>query len=254
MRYISFDIETIPGDFEELSESQQEYWLRGASTYEERDKKKGEMALTALTGRVVCICLALFTIDENGNKVIEKKMAFSVDNSEDSFVLSNSEELPKEKTKTQLSDGSECLIGSEEWLLQIFWKIIEKYKDCTLVSFNGRGFDAPFLMHRSAIYHLRPTRNLMEGTKFNYSKHIDLLDELTFYSPSSSGPTRRFNFDFYARAFGIVSPKAEGVDGSKVSDYFAQGKIIEIAEYCLRDVVATIELFEFWNKYLNFKR
>ncbi len=109
-------------------------------------------------------------------------------------------------------------------------------------------------MHRSAIYHLRPTRNLMEGTKFNYSKHIDLLDELTFYSPSSSGPTRRFNFDFYARAFGIVSPKAEGVDGSKVSDYFAQGKIIEIAEYCLRDVVATIELFEFWNKYLNFKR
>ena len=129
-----------------------------------------------------------------------------------------------------------------------------KYRDSTLISFNGRGFDAPFLMHRSAIHKIRPSRNLMDGTKFNYSRHIDLLDELTFFSPSSSGPTRRFNFDFYARAFGIHSPKSDGVDGSKVSDLFAEGKIVDISEYCLRDVVATWELFVFWNQYLNFKK
>lgn len=245
MKFISFDIETVPGDFEALSESQQEYLLRGASTDEEIAKKKGEMALTALTGEVVCIGLALCEYNPNDESAyIEKKTALSVlapgDDSGDSEIT--------------LTDGTSCLLGDEEWVLNTFWKIIEKYNTASLISFNGRGFDAPFLMHRSAIHKIRPTRNLMEGTKFNYSKHIDLLDELTFYSPSSSGPTRRFNFDFYARAFGIVSPKSEGVDGSKVSDFFHAGRVQEIAEYCLRDVVATWELFLHWNKYLNFKR
>ena len=92
----------------------------------------------------------------------------------------------------------------------------------------------------------------MSGTKFTYPLHTDLIDELTFYNPGAYGATRRFNFDFYTRAFGIKSPKSEGVDGSKVAEYFKAGRIEEIAEYCLRDVKATWELYEIWTKYLNF--
>jgi len=94
-------------------------------------------------------------------------------------------------------------------------------------------------MLRSAIYHIRPPYNLMQGTKFNYPFHIDLIDELTFFNPSVTGATKKFNFDFYAHSFGIVSPKAQGVDGYKVPDMYAEGKIKEIAEYCMRDVRAT---------------
>jgi predicted PolB exonuclease-like 3'-5' exonuclease len=82
--------------------------------------------------------------------------------------------------------------------------------------------------------------------------HIDLIDELTFYNPTYYGATKRFNFDFYARAFGLDSPKSEGIDGSKVKEYYNEGKVLEIAEYCLRDVSTTWELFLIWNKYLRF--
>jgi predicted PolB exonuclease-like 3'-5' exonuclease len=83
----------------------------------------------------------------------------------------------------------------------------------------------------------------MDGTKFNYSNHIDLLDELTFYMPQAYGATRRFNFDFYTRAFGLVSPKSEGIDGSLVSVFYNEGDYQKIADYCMRDVDATWKLF-----------
>ena len=92
----------------------------------------------------------------------------------------------------------------------------------------------------------------MTGTRFNYPLHTDLIDELTFYSVSAYGATRRFNFDFFARAYGIHSPKADGIDGSKVPEFFHNGKILEIAQYCLRDVKATWDLFKIWNEYLRF--
>ena len=151
-----------------------------------------------------------------------------------------------------LQTGDPCLIWNEKQLLEKFWSILKKYHNAHLISFNGRNFDAPFIMLRSALLKVRPYRNLMSGTKFNYPQHTDLIDELTFYNPSQYGATRRFNFDFYTRAFGIKSPKSQDIDGSKVSEYFAQGRISEIAEYCLRDVTATWELFLLWKEYLKF--
>ncbi|MFW6232765.1 MAG: ribonuclease H-like domain-containing protein [Bacteroidota bacterium] len=155
-------------------------------------------------------------------------------------------------TKIELSTGDTCFISDEKRLLEDFWKILLKYRNAQLVSFNGRNFDAPFLMLRSALYKIRPARNLMNGTKFNYTGHIDLIDELTFYMPGSYGATRRFNFDFYTRAFGITSPKSEGVDGSMVGALYKEGKVDVIAEYCLRDISATWDLFLHWYQYLKF--
>lgn len=240
-QYLIFDIETVPIDFDSLSESQQEYLLRRAETDEEKQKKKDEMALSPMTAKVVCIGLLLMQGDGFEWEEVNRA-AFSVD-----------ESLEGEETRVEtLSTGDRCILSSEEKLLADFWKILQKYSNATLVSFNGRNFDAPFLMLRSALYRIRPSRNLMEGTKFNYKMHYDLIDELTFYNSSAYGATRRFNFDFYARAFGLNSPKSEGVDGSKVADFFNNGKIVEISEYCLRDVVATWELFLIWRKFLRF--
>ena len=153
-----------------------------------------------------------------------------------------------------LSTGDKCYLSSERDMLRMFWQILQKYEYPCLISFNGRNFDAPFLMMRSAVLKVRPSRNLMDGTKFNYPNHIDLIDELCFYTPSNSGATKRYNFDFFARSFGVHSPKAEGVDGSKVALLFEEGRIDEISEYCLRDVSATWELFLLWDEYLNFKK
>lgn len=243
MQYIVFDIETSPLNFDTLSQSQQEYWLRGANTDEEKDKKKFEMGLNPYTAQVVCIGLQLMELNEDGTSNLIKKAAFSCDNN-----LNEDDQIEHD-----LAYGSKCYLSSEKKLLNDFWKILTKYNYAHLVSFNGRGFDAPFLMLRSAVNEIRPSRDLMQGTKFNYSKHIDLLDELTYYSGGSTGPTRRLNFDFFAHSFGIKSPKSEGVDGSMVGDLFSKGEHLIIAEYCLRDVTATWDLFLVWNKYLKFK-
>lgn len=241
-QYLVFDIETAPVDYESLSESQQEYIVRYAKTEEEAEQKKFEMALSPMTATVVCIGLQLMQQSDEGLWEIASKAAFSQDASM----------KPGETRETVLSNYDKCIYSDEKTLLETFWNILKKYDRAVLVSFNGRNFDAPFLMLRSALHRVRPVRNLMAGTKFNYPMHVDLADELTFYNPGPYSASRRFNFDFYTRAFGITSPKSAGVDGSMVGELFREGKTDMISEYCLRDISATWELFLVWKDYLKF--
>lgn len=241
-QYLVFDIETAPLDWDTLSESQQEYILRYAETEEEIEKKKFEMALSPMTARVVCIGLMLLESTDDGNWELLKKAAFSTEIGYDSDVYK----------EDKFEDGSMFYVASEAKILEDFWNILNKYNRAQLVSFNGRNFDAPFLMLRSVLHRIRPSRNLMGGTRFNYPMHIDLIDELTFYNGSPYGATRRFNFDYYTRAFGITSPKSAGVDGSMVGQMYQEGRVKEIAEYCIRDISATWDLFQVWYKYLKF--
>ena len=124
-------------------------------------------------------------------------------------------------------------------MLQSFWRIIEVTD--RIVTFNGRNFDAPFLMLRSAMLKVKPSRNLITN-RYDKTFHIDLLDQFTFF-----GLTRKFNLDFYCNAFGIESPPSKGMD---VKNLYDAGKIKEIAIYCGRDILATYELFSIWEKYL----
>ena len=64
------------------------------------------------------------------------------------------------------------------------------------------------------------------------------------------GAARRFNLDFYCKAFGIESPKSHGVSGMDVANMLEAGKHREIAEYCLRDVHATVALYQIWKERL----
>jgi predicted PolB exonuclease-like 3'-5' exonuclease len=73
------------------------------------------------------------------------------------------------------------------------------------------------------------------------------LEELTFH-----GLIKKFNLDFYCRAFGIESPKSRGVTGMDVKELYEAGRIDEIAVYCGNDVRATFKLFEIWNNFLRF--
>ncbi|TNE32717.1 3'-5' exonuclease [bacterium] len=240
-KYIVFDIETASLDFDSFSESQQEYLIRGAVTDEEIEQKKFMLGLYPFTAQVVCIGLQLME-GYNGKYEIKNEAAFST-------LPDYNDEEGKE---IKLESGKQCLLYTERGLLDQFWKIITKYNDATLISFNGRSFDVPFLMLRSALLQIRPSRNLMNGTKWNYPGHIDLIDELSFYNPSPYSASKRFNFDFYTRAFGITSPKSAGIDGSMVSELYNNGEIATISDYCLRDINATWELFLVWQKYLKF--
>ena len=65
------------------------------------------------------------------------------------------------------------------------------------------------------------------------------------------GATRRLPLHFYLKAFGIPTSKDGGIDGRDVTAAYREGRIEEIAAYCLRDVLATAELYKAWDANLN---
>jgi len=239
--YLVFDIETSPLEWESFADSQREYLLRNLETQEEIDKRKADLGLSPFTAQIICIGLYFVEV-ENDEEKNSKAVAYAINNTFDN-----------EMEESITTEDVQINIVSEYKALDKFWRILSKYPQIHLVSFNGRNFDAPFLMLRSALLGIRPSKNLMEGTKFNYKLHTDLLDEFTFYQPTYYfSATKRFNLDFYTRAFGIESPKSQGIDGSNVTEYFREGKLTEIALYCIRDVKATWKLFKKWKKTLKF--
>lgn len=239
--YLVFDIETIPIDWDNFSESQKEFLLRNVETREDLSKRKNDLGLSPFTAQIICIGLYFVELDY-GEEKNAKEVAYVIDN-----TYSNDME------NIEVIENVQIITVSEYTALDKFWRILSKHSQIHLVSFNGRNFDAPFLMLRSALLGIRPSKNLMEGTKFNYKDHTDLLDELTFYQPTYFfSATKRFNLDFYTRSFGIESPKSHGIDGSNVAEFYRQGKTTEIALYCIRDVKATWELFKKWKNTLYF--
>ena len=135
-------------------------------------------------------------------------------------------------------------------MLEKFWELAKNYQE--FVSFNGRSFDVPFLMIRSAIHKVKPTKDLnsnryLSSQKFD-AKHIDLFDQLTFYGAMR----RKGSLHLWARAFGIKSPKAQGITGHDVSKLFKAKKYLEIAKYNSGDLSATKKLFEYWENYFEF--
>jgi len=95
------------------------------------------------------------------------------------------------------------------------------------------------------------TQNKWDGYRFATEPHCDLAEQFSFYNVSGrEGAARKFNLDFYCKAFGIESPKAHGVTGMDVNTLMAGGKFRDIAEYCLRDVRATVELYRVWKERL----
>jgi predicted PolB exonuclease-like 3'-5' exonuclease len=225
---IVFDIETVGFNFNTLSESQQEFILRYVEKEEDSElKKKKEdeairyLSLYPLTAKVVAIGML--------NTETEHSMVLYEDSEEQEWESENGE--------------VKYCSYSEKEMLTHFWDYVKKAD--AVISFNGRNFDIPFLMMRSAIHKIKPSRNFIQK-RYNNNSHIDLLDKFTQY-----GITKKFNLDFYCHAFGVESPKSHGVSGMDVKELYEAKKIKEIATYCSYDVKATYELYKIWNEYLN---
>jgi len=228
MRRIIFDIETCAYPVESLRESQQEYLLRYSEKETEEDKKSQKrddairyLSLYPLTAKTIAI----------GIYHVEKEKTFVY------YESSETEEWVNEEKNISYKG----LI--EKDMIQSFWRIVD-FTD-QVITFNGRNFDIPFMMMRSAMLEIRPTKNLM-GKRFDSSYHIDLLEQFTFYAT-----TRKFNLDFYCNAFGVESPKSKGISGMEVKNLYEAGRIKDIAVYCAEDVNATAKLYQIWNEYLN---
>lgn len=235
MATLVFDIETSALPLEQFDDTQQEYLFRDADKLPDasaKEEKRQEIlryfSLWPMTGHVVCVAML------NAETLRGQVLFTAEDYEEDGAEAGPVEFVP-------------CVDETE--LLTAFWDVAKHYD--SVVTFNGRGFDVPFMYLRSALLNVPISRKDWLGYRFATAPHCDLAEQLTFYGVSGrDGAARRFNLDFYCKAFGIESPKSHGVTGMDVPALLAEGRYKEIAEYCLRDVHATVQLHRIWKERL----
>lgn len=233
MARLVFDIETSALPLENFDEAQQEYLFRELEKIPDEAAREArrleihrQFNLWPFTAQVVCI--AMLNAETARGQVL-----FTADDFEETSV-GPVEFVP-------------C--PDEVELLTAFWDVARHYD--AIVTFNGRGFDVPFLYLRSALLNVPVSQKNWLGYRYATEPHCDLAEQFTFYGVSGrEGAARRFSLDFYCKAFGIESPKSHGVTGMDVNELLAAGKRREIAEYCLRDVQATVLLHQIWKERL----
>lgn len=231
MATLVFDIETVGEQWDELDAVTQSVlmrWAKRSSRSEAefeaavRDSKEG-LGFSPLTGQIIAI--GVYDVERAQGAVYYQGDGDTDDETLDEFVY-------KERT--------------ERTMLEDFWAGAMAYD--TFVSFNGRAFDVPWLLHRSAIHGITPSCQLMRRRYLSQQSspwHIDLQDELTWYGAMS----RRPSLHLFCRAYGIESPKNE-VGGDDVAELFQQKQFRDIARYNAADVRATALLYERWQMYL----
>ncbi len=232
MHTLVFDIETVGESWDDLDSTTQAVLTRwsersmadpAARESALRDIHEG-LGFSPLTGRIVAI--GLFDVERKRGVVYYESDSDTEDSIHNQFIL-----RPR----------------SEAQMLLDFWDGAREYD--TFVTFNGRSFDVPFLNLRSVVHTIRPSRDLMEGRYLSQqrtTRHIDLQDQLTFYGAMQ----RRPSLHLFCRAFGIESPKSDGVSGDDVAELFREKKFRDIARYNAGDVIATAALYEKWHSYL----
>ncbi len=127
---------------------------------------------------------------------------------------------------------------SEADVLADFARFLDKQRP-TLVTYNGRGFDLPViatrcLEHGQPLVHYYRERDVRY--RFSPDGHLDLMDFI-----SDFGAAKRAGLNVMAKLCGM--PGKVGVDGKDVGPLIHAGRVDEVRNYCLCDVVQTAGVF-----------
>jgi hypothetical protein len=229
---IVFDIETVGKDFSEFDSTTQNYFIEKFK-FEHHSHQIDETEMIRLleeqfglmpqTGEVIVI--GFYNPDSNKGAVYFQA------------PQADSAQIPESFNKDNFEYTR---VNNEKELLVKFWEIIPRYSE--IISFNGKGFDLPFLYIRSAVHQIKPVRNNLID---RYSPHIDLYEKFSF-----DYKLKKTSLHLLAKTFGLTSPK-DDIDGRQVKHFYRAGECVKIAEYCKNDVLVTAKLYEIWSKYLR---
>jgi 3'-5' exonuclease len=210
------DIETVAhqADYSLLDERLKSQWARKAS-YLRRDEQISDediyhqrAGIYAEFGRVICIAVAKFSENENGELIL--------------------------RTKSYYGDD-------EKQVLTGFKNMLEKLDTnaTRLCAHNGKEFDFPYLCRRMLVNCIPlPSLLNISGKKSWEVQHLDTMELWKF------GDYKHFtSLDLLAAIFNIPSSKS-GIDGSQVNTvYHKENGLERIKDYCVRDVVVLAQLF-----------
>jgi uncharacterized protein YprB with RNaseH-like and TPR domain len=211
-RVAVFDIETVGTTLDEIgmspkwidyhrSKIEKKRAVKGDER-EDTDKEKDFCALDTDLTNVVCICV--HDGDETHSRVISS-------------------------------------LSEEQALIKWFWDVLGVINPKTIVSFNGKAFDAPIVVKKSIKYDIEPTVPL---TLDKYDRfHVDLADT---YGAGAWGSGSLKKMDFYSNFYlnSGVEEDSSRKDGSEIAELWHSGQFDEIVRKCSVDVQRTHRLYQ----------
>lgn len=165
-----------------------------------------------------------------------------------SYLSARAEDLGRTGRLSIEECGSLCdELSTEVPLLEAFWQMLGAGTP-VVVTWNGRGFDVPVLLHRSFLHGV-PARawfecggiNRYRNYGYRYGdRHIDLMDVMADY-----GAVRSYGLNLTAEIAGL--PGKIGGHGSEVAAMYARGEIGKIRAYCECDCLNLFGVFLRWS-------
>lgn len=134
-----------------------------------------------------------------------------------------------------VDDGPvEVLWGEETDILTGFWNAAAGIQ--RFVGHNIYEFDLPFLMKRSRILGVKPSW-MPNFARYRQTPIYDTMREWELWA------NRFVSLDTLAKALNLPTSK-DAMSGADVAEYYADGRIEEICEYCKKDVALTRQIYE----------
>jgi predicted PolB exonuclease-like 3'-5' exonuclease len=123
----------------------------------------------------------------------------------------------------------------EAAILGQFWAHLATKRNGKIITFNGKRFDVPFIIKRSAILGILPTMRI-STRRYETDRHFDVFELLTdFYNCKE-----KFTLHAYCKMFGLENTDTSS--GSEVFQLWKEGRISEIEAHCAEDVRSTLRL------------
>lgn len=212
-----FDIETVPGvDPTTLPSPIAKHLQRSAERWHEGDEAK-VMGLSPYFGKVVSLAIG------DGEQSADAQSITVLCVAPPELDPAVADALPPW-----------IRLMREDELLRSFWQLANHAE--LVVTYNGRGFDVPFLQVRSLVHGI-PSRVDLMSRPNSLRPHLDL------YRLLGQGRAGSTSLDVVCWALGVPSPKTH-MDGSQVGPAYLRGEIEAIAEYNAADVRATIAVYQ----------
>ena len=215
-KILFLDIETVPQvyRFQELNDTSKYLWSKKTKYLQEKDQLSAEevyekAGIYAEFGKIICISVG-FLIQAKGEMQIRLKSFSSL---------------------------------NEKKLLQGFIDLLNthyNHNSYILCAHNGKEFDFPYISRRLLVNEMKlPILLNNAGKKPWEINNIDTLELWKF------GDYKHYtSLELLTNIFNIPTPK-DDIDGSQVAKIFYEDQDIDrIINYCEKDVIATIQLFQ----------
>lgn len=124
----------------------------------------------------------------------------------------------------------------EKEILKFFWSYLRESRDVKITTFNGKGFDIPFILKRSAILEvLLPVK--ISTRRYDTLQHFDVMEVLTNYFQGEM-----FSLGTYCKLYSVAHD--DSVSGADVFALWQAGNVEAIKAHCAADVKSTWELYQ----------